>query len=287
MKILRSFCGPAAVVALLLSISAAAPAKAEVGGEDAEAKPGITVTGIGLARLGPVADAGSEARKRATNVARSTAVARAIGDGRRRAKAIAGALGVDVGRTIGAELQRTGRPSSTKGCSVRGGQKRPRCLTMAAVTVTVEIVGGGDGSAEGEVSALGTASVEVEPGDPERNRSIKRAAVAARHAATVEAAAAGRRNARTLAEAAGLTLGAVVSVSEAAPVGILAFIDPSAYDTSFGTVGPGQFCGYVRRPIVRRDPETGRPHPVRWVRKRKCRVPREYEAFFEVRYETG
>jgi len=284
----RSFSVPAIFAALLLLlVPTTAPAKAAVGGESAEARAGITVTGIGLARLGPVARASGEARQRATNVARYTAVRRAVRDGRRRAKAIAGALGVEVGRTIAVELQRVGQANRTKGCSVRGGQKRPRCLTLAAATVTVGIVGGGDGTASDTVGALGTASVEVEPRNPERSRSIKRAVTSARQTSTSEAAAAARRNAETLAEAAELTLGRIVSVSEPPPTGPLAYLDPSLYDASLGTFGPGRFCGQVRHPVVRRDPETGRPRPVRWVSERKCRAPREHESSLETRYEAG
>lgn len=284
----RSFSGPAIFAALLLLlVPASDPARAAAGGEGSVAQPGITVTGIGLARLGPGAAVGGEARKRATNIAHSTAVRRAIGDGRRRAKAIARVLGVDLGRTTAVESQRGDQVHRIKGCSVRGRPNRPRCLTLAAVTVTVEIVGGGDGSASDTVGAIGTASVEVEPANAERNRSIKRAVISARQTATSEAAAAARHNAQTLAGAAGLTLGSIVSVSESAPAGLLAVLDPSFHDASIGTFGPGQFCGYIRNSVVRRDPATGRPYVVRVVRKRKCRAPREYDASLEVRYEAG
>jgi hypothetical protein len=281
----------AAVAALALLVPALASAEATAGLGGSDAPPGITVTGIGFARPGPVARSGGEARMRATDVAHSTAVTRAVGDARRRAKAIAEVLGVRAGAPLAVELRDIGDFARTAPCPTGKGKDSPRCrqadLVAAAASVTFPIVGGSDGSsAAGAVVAHGTASEAVQPTDPKRNRSVKRAVLLARQEATSQGAAAARRNARTAAQSAGLQLGAVVSVSESAAPLLQVLLGVRFRDPALGSFGPGRFCGISSRPSIKLNPKTGEPRIVR-RRRYRCRVPSNYKVALEIRYDAG
>ncbi|HET7574914.1 MAG TPA: hypothetical protein VFJ99_07345, partial [Solirubrobacterales bacterium] len=90
--------------------------------------------------------------------------------------------------------------------------------------------------------------------------------------------------ARLAARAAGLGLAALVSVSEAQPA---FYYGPTFYETALGTFGPGRFCGIVRRPVLRRDPDTGAVRVVRRVPRRSCYSPASYGLRFAVSYEAS
>jgi hypothetical protein len=62
-------------------------------------------------------------------------------------------------------------------------------------------------------------------------------------------------------------------------------VDPPP-DRALGSFAPGRFCGFVRRPIVRCDPETGVSRVVRRVRDRRCVVSHPYTLRLEARYEA-
>jgi hypothetical protein len=110
----------------------------------------------------------------------------------------------------------------------------------------------------------------VQPRDRRSSPSIARALLGARAAATPAALASARRAATATARAAGLALGSLFSVAE---------VRRSFEDLSVGSFGPGRYCGFVRRPIFRRDPATGRRRVVRRVRARRC--------FFDRRVAVG
>ncbi|HYG95823.1 MAG TPA: SIMPL domain-containing protein [Solirubrobacterales bacterium] len=258
----------AAVVVGLLLLPGAGEAKFPMGDEGSEALPGVTITGIGLAR------------------AEDDAVSRAVRDARRRAASIAGVLGIQLGDVEQVELQQISQFGEPRPCRREPGGS-PRCrlpdLEAAAATVTFAIFGGSDGAAsERRVVVPGAASAAVRPASPLRNQPIKRALLAARRTATPAAAAVTRRNARIAARSAGLRLGPIVSIAEAPPL----YYGSVFYDAALGSFGPGRFCGFVRRPIVRRDPETGVPRVVRRVRQRRCVIPRPYTLRLEARYEA-
>jgi hypothetical protein len=247
-----------AVLAALLALSAplTAAAKGPSESREAEAPPGITVTGIGF---GP---------------ATGEALERAVRDARQRATLIAGPLGLELGAVEGIEL-----PALTQ-----FGTPGSRPIAVAA-TVNFAIVGGAGGEEGGRwVKAHGVASARVTPLNRTRSRAIKRAILSTRRTATPQAAAAASRSAKRAAAAAGVGLGAVVSVSEA-PSGY--YFGPSFYDPALGSFGPGRFCGIVRRPILRRDPETGLTEVVRRVPHRRCFAPSTYSVDLEIRYEAG
>lgn len=241
----------ATAASLLLVPAAAAKGPMESGA--AEAPAGMTVTGIGFAPKS------------------AEAVERAVHDARQRANLIARPLGLDLGAVEGVELPELvqfGDPSS-----------RP---TAVAASVTFAIVGGAGGEEDGGwVRAHGSASARVVPRNRERSRAIKRAILSARRTVAPQAAAAALRSARRAAAAVDVELGAIVSVRETTPGYYFA---PTFYDAALGSFGPGRFCGIVRRPVVRPDPETGVPRVVRRVPRRRCIAPSTYRVDLEVEY---
>lgn len=273
--------------ALALLFPAAGYASGLPAVEETEAPPGVTITGVGFARLGAPQRSDDRALQRAIDAANPVAVARSIRDARRRAAAIARTVGVQVGEIERIELREISQFGESRPCRRRGAAGPSRCrdsaLTAAAITATFAIVGGSPGSdGSRAIQAHGAASVAIEPSNRERNQSIRRAALASRRTVTPEAAATARRNAGNAARAAGLTLGRIISISEAPPL----YFGSSFYDAALGAFGPGQFCGFVRRPIFGRDPETGISEVVRRVRERRCMVPQPYSLRLEVGYEV-
>ncbi len=98
-------------------------------------------------------------------------------------------------------------------------------------------------TAERPVTANASASVKPRPSDRRNNAAIREAVAQARDAGIGRAMDGARDLARRLAEEAGLTLGVVIAVSD------FRFEDFE----SRGTFGPGQYCGKIRRPIIRRQ----------------------------------
>jgi hypothetical protein len=120
------------------------------------------------------------------------------------------------------------------------------------------------------VTTIGAASARVKPKDRKSNASIRDAVEAADAAARPKAVANAREHAAELAQAAGLTLGAITSVSDAPSV---PFYGPYGVPYSLqGTFGPGKYCGITRSFHLRRDSQ-GRVHRVAGRRHRVCRIP--------------
>jgi hypothetical protein len=221
---------------------------------------GVTVSGVGFAPLG----------------VRDRTTARAMGDARRRAEAIASALGVSLGDVRHAEVSTPFEPRPD--C---GERRTRRCARLDAVTVeaTFAIVGGptdSEGARELEGTGIGTA-----PSEPARKTSpaIRHALRAARLAATPTAAEAARANAQAAATASGVPLGQLFSVVEPASI--------YGYEPLLGAFGPGQFCGTFRRFVVVRDPETGLRRPVRRKRVRRCFSPKSTAVRLQASYLGG
>jgi hypothetical protein len=222
--------------------------------------PGITVSGAGFAPLGE----------------RDRATARAVGDARRRAEAIAGALGVTVGDLRTAEVSTPFEPRP----ACRNPQS-PRCSKLEAISVeTTYSIVGGPASDEGarELTGVGIGQAPVEAAR-QTSPSIRRALRAGRLTATPTAAEAAAANARAAASATGTPVGPLFSVVETANI--------YGYDPVLGTFAAGRFCGIVRRAIYRRDPDTGRFEVVRRLRKRRCFKPRSATVRLEVTYLGG
>ena len=124
------------------------------------------------------------------------------------------------------------------------------------------------GAQERTIVAAGTGQVAVTPTDRTSNDAIAAAVKQAYDAALPTAVEDGREDAQQLAAATGLTLGDLLTVSNApnAP-----YFGPFG-GPAFGTFGPGKFCGTVRRAIVKRT-KSGRSRIVGHRTHRTCRVP--------------
>jgi hypothetical protein len=240
--------------------------------------PGITVGGAGLARVSAPAQLTEESIQEAVEAVKPRAVARAVADARRRAEAIAGAVGVSVGSAEAVELGIgfRGRPPCRRSRRTHELRCVAPAFTSGSVTVTFGIVGGAQ-SSEGarERSAPATGSA---PAEPKRRTSpaIRHALFAARFAATPEAARNARANVELAAEGSGLTLGPLFSIVEQQNF--------YGYEPVLGTFAAGTYCGTIRRGVVRRDPETGLRRVVRRRRVRRCFAPRTFEVNLEATY---
>jgi uncharacterized protein YggE len=275
-------CLMARAILLAALVVAAMPGQALASGPFGQVEedygPGITVVGAGLARVSPPSQFTEESVERAVEAARPRAVARAVADARRRAEAIAGAVGVSLGGVHAVELG-AGFPQRQP-CRRSRRTRELRCVvppfTSSSATVTFEIVGGAS-STEGwrELSASATASAPVEF-ERRTSPAIRRALSAARLAATPEAARAARESVELAAQASGLRLGPLFSIVEQT--------NPYGYDTVLGAFAPGTFCGTVRRGVVRRDPETGLRRVVGRRRVRRCFAPRTFQVSLEATY---
>lgn len=239
---------------------------------------GITVGGAGLARVTAPAQLTEESVQQAIDAVRPRAVARAVADARRRAEAIAGAVGVSLGSAEAVELGTgfRGRPPCRRSRRTHELRCVAPAFTSASVTATFGIVGGAE-SSEGarEISASATGSVATEP-KRRTSPAIRHALFAARFAATPEAARTARANVELAAQGAGLTLGPLFSIVEQA--------NPYGYDPVLGSFAAGTYCGRIRRAVVRRDPETGSRRVVRLGRVRRCFAPRTFEVTLEATY---
>jgi hypothetical protein len=145
-------------------------------------------------------------------------------------------------------------------------------IGLAAVMAAALLVPAADAQAPPakSVTTIGVASVSVKPSDRKDNASIKEAVEAADAAARPKAIASARERAGELAQAAGLTLGGVTSVSEAST---FPYYGPFGVPYGLqGTFGPGKYCGQVRSSHIKRD-ANGRAHRVFGKRHRICRVP--------------
>jgi hypothetical protein len=117
------------------------------------------------------------------------------------------------------------------------------------------------------VTAVGTASVKaLAPSDRKHEAPIRAAVEAAEAHALPRAIGAARDQAADLARLSGLTLGAIVSISDgpSSPYG--------PFYGFYGTFGPDRFCGTVHTSIFRRD-KNGKRVRVGSRSRRTCRVP--------------
>lgn len=113
---------------------------------------------------------------------------------------------------------------------------------------------------EDTITATGSASARPDPANRRSNASIRRAVAEAHDASVGTAVDNARTRARRLAEAAEVTLGPVIAIT-----------DFAFDDFHHGSFGPGQYCGEIRRPISRR--REGRRRVVGHRTRRVCRVP--------------
>jgi hypothetical protein len=142
--------------------------------------------------------------------------------------------------------------------------------TVAATALLVPAAGAQAPPAK-SVTTVGVGTASVKPEDRKDNASIKEAVEAADAAARPKAISSARERATELAQAAGLTLGGITSVSEATN----GFPYYGPFGTPYalqGTFGPGKFCGKIRTSHIKRD-SNGKPRRVLGKPHRVCRFP--------------
>ena len=100
------------------------------------------------------------------------------------------------------------------------------------------------------VTATGTKLVKVVPANRNSNASIRAAVDAAEQAGIQGAIAVAHEYALRYAAAAGLTLGGVISVSDAQNNGV--YFGPYGSLGFFGPFGPDQYCGTQQIHVVKR-----------------------------------
>jgi hypothetical protein len=144
---------------------------------------------------------------------------------------------------------------------------RSRCLLVAS-TVAVLLPASAHAQTPGPdrtLEATGVASVKVKaPSDRTHEAPIRAAVEAAEAKALPRALAEARSKAADLARLSGLTIGAIVSISDTAS---------SPYGPFFyGTFGPDRFCGTIRTSVFKRGKD-GKRHRVGTRTRHTCRVP--------------
>jgi Protein of unknown function (DUF541) len=144
---------------------------------------------------------------------------------------------------------------------------RSRCLLVVS-TVAVLLPATAHAQTPGPdrtIQATGVASVKVKaPSDRTHEAPIRAAVEAAEEKALPRAVAEARSKATDLAKLSGLTLGAIVSISDTGS---------SPYGPFFyGTFGPDRFCGTIRTSVFKRGKD-GKRHRVGTRTRHTCRVP--------------
>jgi Protein of unknown function (DUF541) len=159
-----------------------------------------------------------------------------------------------------------------------------RWIGIGSMLVVLEVPPGAGAQAPSAtaktITALGTGTVHVAKPRAQTNAAIGRVVSAARQAAGPVAVRAAGQEAQRLAQAAGLTLGALVSIAEqpASPYGPF-----FGYGVE-GTFGPGRFCGTIRVPIFRRDAQGHRHLTHRFRKRHRCRYPHEISMTLSATY---
>jgi hypothetical protein len=144
-------------------------------------------------------------------------------------------------------------------------RSRRRCLVAALTFIVLPVSAAG--AQDRSVAAQGVASVKVKPPSDRKHEAPIRAAVeAAEHKSLPRAIADARSKATDLARLAGLTLGPIVSISDAptSPYG--------PFYGFYGTFGPDRFCGTIRTSVFKRN-KAGKRVRVGTRTRHTCRVP--------------
>jgi uncharacterized protein YggE len=128
------------------------------------------------------------------------------------------------------------------------------------------------------ITATGSAQARVKPKNRHSNASIAAAVDRARKASIAGALRQAHEYAVDYAKAVGMTLGSVISVSDAASP----FYGPGPF-AGVGPFGPGQYCGTVEqlagRPVKGKRPKFKKVH--------RCFVPRFASSTLTVTYAAS
>ncbi|MGH2895796.1 MAG: SIMPL domain-containing protein [Solirubrobacteraceae bacterium] len=144
---------------------------------------------------------------------------------------------------------------------------RPRTWVALVVGCSVLAAAPAAAAQPDTVTATGTGQSVVHPKNPNNSPSIASAYDAARQAAIGGALKEAHTYAVAYAKGVGLTLGSVVSVSDAQNN---VFYGPGQF---VGPFGPNQFCGTLRQPIFKKE-KNGRRKVVGTKKMHRCIVPR-------------
>lgn len=156
--------------------------------------------------------------------------------------------------------------------------RRPVTVAVVVMSVTLVPAAYAQQSTPPEtVTAIATARAEVARPETLSDRTIQAAVDRARLTLAPAALRLVRREAVALGYAAGIRVGRLIAVEDAAP-GPFGLFDYQAQ----GTFGPGRFCGRVARFSVRRV--NGRRTRVRAGSRRTCRVPRQVSRTIRATY---
>ena len=151
---------------------------------------------------------------------------------------------------------------------------------LAALVVAMPAVAQPASTSAGPtITATGTGQSRVLPKNRHSNASIAAAVDAARKASIAGALDEAREYASDYANALGLTLGNVISVSDVqtnSPYG------PGGF-TDLGPFGPGQYCGTLRQPVGK--PVNGRKPKLKKVHR--CFVPPTASISLSVTYSAS
>ncbi|HWF51943.1 MAG TPA: hypothetical protein VG294_14990 [Solirubrobacteraceae bacterium] len=156
-----------------------------------------------------------------------------------------------------------------------------RFLALAPVVAALTLAAPALADAQ-SVTATGTANVKVVPANRHSNASIASAVAVAQKQAVPGALVAARAKALLYAQDASLTLGAVLSVSDAQNGQV--FVGPYGIGGDIGPFGPGKYCGIERRPVFKKVGKR-----VKVIRLRKvhaCVVPAYASSTLTVTYSA-
>ena len=145
-------------------------------------------------------------------------------------------------------------------------------ISLAVLLVALALPTTASAEVTRSVTAIGSAMATVTPA-AQTDASIKAGIADAQAAAGPRAVAAAKAEAQRLATAAGLTLGALVSVTEQPQS---PYFGPFPYGID-GTFGPGKWCGTIRTPILKKVKGGGRRRTGRYRTAHGCRFPHQVQ----------
>jgi uncharacterized protein YggE len=154
---------------------------------------------------------------------------------------------------------------------------------LAALSLATPALAAPAATTTKSVTATGSSEVKVVPANRHSNASIAAAVAAAQKAAVPGALNAAHAKALLYAHDAGLTLGSVLSLSDAQNGQI--FIGPFGGIGNIGPFGPGKYCGIQRRPVIKKV--GGRVKVVRTKKIYACVVPGYASSTLTVTYSAS
>jgi hypothetical protein len=157
-----------------------------------------------------------------------------------------------------------------------------RSLALAPVLAALIIAAPAAAQPTDSVTATGSAEVKVVPSNRHSNASIAAAVAAADQKSVPGALAAAHAKALLYAQDADLTLGAVLSVSDAQSGEVVIGVPPV---DEVGPFGVGKYCGTVTRAVLRKV--DGKEKVVHTKKVHTCDVPAYASSTLTVTYSAS